>query len=85
MTALAQQDPLAELRDRLAKFSLKLADQTTRLIESEATPPSDGKARGVGRPKTCVVPQAALLPIGRMICNVREASAAWLEAVRPLQ
>jgi group II intron reverse transcriptase/maturase len=43
---------LAELRDRLAKFGLELADEKTRLIEFGRYSARNRQARGLGRPET---------------------------------
>ena len=43
---------LAELRGRLAKFSLELAPEKTRLIEFGRFAAQNRKARGLGRPET---------------------------------
>ena len=43
---------LADLRDRLAKFSLELATEKTRLIEFGRYAARDRSARGLGRPET---------------------------------
>jgi group II intron reverse transcriptase/maturase len=43
---------LAELRDRLARFGLELADEKTRLIEFGRYAARNRRARGLGRPET---------------------------------
>ncbi len=43
---------LADLRDRLAKFSLELAPEKTRLIEFGRHAARDRRARGLGKPET---------------------------------